>query len=42
MTSAGWREVYGKDAIYDDSTQEGAAGLKREDNSQAKTSAHLV
>jgi len=38
MTSAGWREVYGKDAIDDDSTQGKALpALSAEDNSQAKT-----
>src|SRR5439155_18592058 len=38
MTSAGWREVYGKDAIDDDSTQGKALpALSAEANSQAKT-----
>jgi len=38
MTSAGWLEVYGKNAIDDDSTQGKALpALSAEDNSQAKT-----
>jgi DNA topoisomerase III len=38
MTSAGWREVYGKYAIDDDSTRGKALpALSAEDNSQAKT-----
>lgn len=38
MISAGWREVYSKSAINDDSMQGGALpALSAEDNSQAKT-----